>query len=227
MKKKLLVIGCGLLVILSGLIVCLYWNKSPEKAGYKDQLEEVDPNMLVLSDPTIRVTFEEVILSQPKETRKLVVFEQNATVKAKVEDRVFEHIDWSALTRSQTVSYTATGSFVVDLSNLSKNDIVDDKDNKILTIKIDHPMLDKIEVDPNKIKIGDTQRGLLTFGNIRLTLEDYISIEKSIQKQFKSKFDTSANGQKADDTALEMVKKIYEPIVKAVDGAYTVVIEFK
>ena len=227
MKKKLLVIGCGLLIFLSCLIVCLYWNKLPEKVGYKDQLEEVDPNMLVLSDPTIKVTFEEVILSQPTETRKLVVFEQKATVKAKVEDRVFEHIDWSALTRSQTVSYTATGSFVVDLSNLSENDIVDDKDNKILTIRIDHPKLDKIEVDPNKIKIGDTQRGLLTFGNIKLTLEDYISIEKSIQKRLKAKFDTSANGQKADDIALQMVKELFAPIVKAVDDSYTLVIEFK
>ena len=36
-----------------------------------------------------------------------------------------------------------------------------------------------------------------------------------------------ANGQEADSLAIKMVKEIYEPIVKAIDNRYSVVVEFK
>ena len=43
--------------------------------------------------------------------------------------------------------------------------------------------------------------------------------------RLEDKFDTVANGQVADDLALEMVKEVYEPIVKAIDRKYDVVVE--
>ena len=43
----------------------------------------------------------------------------------------------------------------------------------------------------------------------------------------EEKFDTVENGQKADVIALQMEKKVYEPIVKAIDGSYNLYVEFR
>ena len=43
----------------------------------------------------------------------------------------------------------------------------------------------------------------------------------------EDKFNSAANGQKADEIALKMVKEVYEPIVKAIDSGYSVLVEFK
>ena len=56
--------------------------------------------------------------------------------------------------------------------------------------------------------------------------ENAQTMAKELQKRFKAKLDTSANGQEADRTAKEKVKEIYEPVVKAVDPEYCVEVEF-
>ncbi len=38
---------------------------------------------------------------------------------------------------------------------------------------------------------------------------------------------TSANGQEADQIALNMVREVYEPVIQAIDGRYSVNVEFK
>ena len=99
-------------------------------SGYNDGIEEIDPDTIVLSDSGVRISFSDVILSKPKETRKLVVFEQDGTVSYTIEDRMIDSWDWEQLKKYQTVKYEGTGSFVVDLDELSQYNIVEDKANK-------------------------------------------------------------------------------------------------
>ena len=40
-------------------------------------------------------------------------------------------------------------------------------------------------------------------------------------------FNTAENGQKADAIALQMVKEVYEPVIKAIDSSYELYVEFK
>ena len=139
---------------------------------------------------------------------------------------MFDFLDWEPSKKYQSVNYEGKGSFVVDLDELNKSSIVDDKENKVLTIKIPHPKLDTIEIDPNKVKIDTQKNGFLALGDIKLTLKDYNKIETEITRRLKEKFDNSANGQKADDLALKAVKETFEPVVKAVDSEYELKIEF-
>ena len=119
------------------------------------------------------------------------------------------------------------GYFVVDLDNLTKENIIQDKKNKTITIQIDHAYLQAIEIDPNKIIIDEVKEGLLARGDIELTVKDYNAIEKQLRNRLEEKFNTAANGQNADAIALKMVKEVYEPIIKAIDSSYTLYIEFK
>ena len=135
--------------------------------------------------------------------------------------------DFDFLKKTQNISYTGVGYFVVELDNLTAANVIQDKINKTVTIRIGPPYLQAIEIDPNKIIIEDVKEGLLARGDIELTVADYNAIEKDLRTRLQEKFDTATNGQAAADIALKMVKEIYEPIVKAIDRRYTVIVEYK
>ena len=228
MNRKKLVIIWVLLFLASVIIFIVFKdNGRSRKSEYKDGVEYIDPDTIVLNNSGAKVSFSEVILSGPSETRKLVVMEQEAEVSATIDKSKIKNLDFDFLKQNQTVSYKAKGSFIVNLDSLTQEDIVDDRDNKTLTIRIKHPELDTIEIDPHKITIGEQKNGFLAFGKLELSVNDYVSLEQELQGRLKAVLDISANGQEADDNALKMVKAIYEPVVLAIDPDYKVVIEFQ
>ena len=229
MKRKVLGIFCGgLVVIILGILI---WGMNSTTTvfneTYNDGVEQIDINTIYLESSGVEVDFSEVLLSNQEETRKLIVSTQEATVSTELSDKLIQKLDFDFLKKTQKVSYTGTGYFVVDLDNLKKENIIQDKENKVITIKIGHAYLQAIEIDPDKIIVDEVKKGLLAWGDIELTVSDYNVIEKELRNRLETKFNTAENGQKADETALRMVKEVYEPVVKAIDSQYSVVIEFE
>ncbi len=229
MKKKALAIFCG--IVAAAIIGILIWGRNNATTvmseKYNDGVEQIDINTIYLENSGVEVDFSEVLLGSHEEMRKLIVSTQEATVSTELADKLIQKIDFDFLKKTQKVSYMGTGYFVVDLDNLTKENIVDDKEKKILTIKIGHAYLQAIEIDPDKIMVDEVKKGLLTWGDIELTVKDYNVIEKQLRDKLEDKFNTAENGQEADETALRMVKEVYEPVVKAIDKDYDVVVEFE
>ena len=229
MKKKALIIFC--VIVLVAIIGILIWSRNDATTvfneTYNDGVEQIDINTIYLEGSRVEVDFTEVLLSSQEETRKLIVSTQEATVSTELKDKLIQKIDFDFLKKTQKVSYTGTGYFVVDLDNLTKDNIIQDKENKVITIKIGHAYLQAIEIDPDKIIVDEVNKGLLTWGDIELTVKDNNVIEKELRSRLEDKFNTVENGQEADEIALRMVKEVYEPVVKAIDKDYSVVVEFK
>lgn len=229
MKRKALGIFCGILLV--AIIGILIWSRNATTTvfneTYNDGVEQIDINTIYLENSGVEVDFAEVLLSNQEETRKLIVSTQEATVSTELSDKLFQKLDFDFLKKTQKVSYTGTGYFVVDLDNLTKENIVQDKENKVITIKIGHAYLQAIEIDPDKIIVDEVKKGLLAWGDLELTVNDYNVIEKELRSRLESKFNTAENGQEADEIALRMVKEVYEPVVKAIDNQYSVVVEFE
>ncbi|SHJ51272.1 DUF4230 domain-containing protein [Pseudobutyrivibrio xylanivorans] len=215
-----------LLVATLSIIIAYNVRKDNDTTRFDDGIEMIEPNTIKLDGSGVRVSFSDVILSKPNETRKLVAYEVTGDVSYTIEDRMLDSLDWDPTKKYQTVTYKGKGSFVVDLDKLNKSNIIDDEENKVLTIKIKHPYLDTIEIDPDKVEIGSQKSGFFTIGSIKLTVQDYNTIEKELSRRLKESFNEASNGQKADDLALKAVYDIYEPVVKAVDNRYTLKIEF-
>lgn len=229
MKRKALGIFCGILV--AAIFGILIWGMNATTTvfseTYNDGVEQIDINTIYLENSGVEVDFSEVLLSNQEETRKLIVSTQEAAVSTELSDKLIQKLDFDFLKKTQKVSYTGTGYFVVDLDNLTKESIVQDKENKVITIKIGHAYLQAIEIDPDKIIVDEVKKGLLAWGDLELTVNDYNAIEKELRNRLEAKFNTAENGQEADKTALRMVKEVYEPIVKAIDKDYSVAVEFK
>ncbi len=192
-----------------------------------DGIDRIDLDTIYLKSSGVEVDFAEVILSDHDEMRKLIVSTQKGTVTTELTDRLIKQLDFGFLKKTQSVSYTGTGYFVVDLDNLTAANIIEDKDRKTVTIRIGHAYLQAIDIDPDNIIIDDVKEGLLARGDIELSVKDYRMIEQDLRTRLEDKFDTVANGQTADGIALKMVEEVYEPIVKAIDRRYDVIVEFR
>lgn len=227
-KERVLRVVCVILIFaIIGTLIWGYFNKERNgQNAYDDGIEQIDLNTIYLVNSDVQVGFSEILLGKHEETRKLIVTTQEATVSTKLTDHLIKKIDFDFMKKTQEISYTGEGYFVVDLDNFTKDNIIEDKKNKTITIKIGHAYLQAIEIDPNKIVIDEVKQGLLARGDIELNVKDYNAIEKQIMDRMEEKFDTVENGQEADTIALQMVKDIYEPIIKAIDSAYTVYVEF-
>ena len=228
-KNKVLTITCYVLV--AAIALTLLWGlvngKHVFKDTYSDGIEQVDLDTIYLQGSKVEVDFSEVIIGTQEETRKLIVSTQEATVSTELTSELIRQLDFDFLKKTQKVSYTGNGYFVVDLDNLTKENIIQNKQKKQITIKIDHAYLQAIEINPEKIIIDEVKEGLLARGDIKLTVKDYNAIEKELRNRMEEKFNTAENGQNADKIALQMVKEVYEPVIKAIDSSYELNVEFK
>jgi len=231
LKNKQMWLNILVIVLVLAVVGVVAWGcehgSNPLHMGISDNIEQVDLDTIYLKSSGVEIDFAKVILSDHKETRKLIVSTQRGTVTTELTDRLIKQLDFNFLKKTQSVSYTGTGYFVVDLDNLTAANVIEDKNQKTVTIKIDHAYLQAIEIDPNDIIIDDVKEGLLARGDIELTVKDYNVIEKELRTRLEKKFDTASNGQAADHLALKMVQEVYEPIVKAIDRRYDVIVEFQ
>ncbi|MDE6318898.1 MAG: hypothetical protein K2M22_04190 [Lachnospiraceae bacterium] len=229
MKRVLLNSSCVVLFIL--IVIVLVWGRNNKisvfREAYDDGVEQIDLDTIYLENSGVEVDFSEILLGKQEETRKLIVSTQEATVSTELSDRLIQKLDFDFLKKTQKVSYTGKGYFVVDLDNLTREDIIEDKERRIITIKIGHAYLQTIEIDADKVIVDDVKEGLLARGDIELTVKDYNIIEKELRSRLETKFNTAENGQEADDLALRMVREVYEPVIKAIDKRYSIVVEFE
>nr|WP_325230701.1 DUF4230 domain-containing protein [uncultured Oscillibacter sp.] len=228
-RQKRLNITAGVLAGLLAVVVLwgLIFRADPLQMQVSDGIEQIDLDTIYLRSSGVEVSFSDVILSGQNETRKLIVSTQTSTVSTKLTDRLIKQLDFDFMKKTQNVLYTGTGYFVVDLDNLTAANVVEDHEEKTVTIFVDHPYLQTIEIDPSRIIIEDVEESLLARGDIKLSVADYTAIEEDLRSRMEKELDTAANGQTTDALAVKMVKQVYEPIVKAIDRRYSVVVELK
>ena len=137
-KNKILNIVCY--VLAGAIVVTLLWGlvngKHVFKDNYDDGIEQIDLDTIYLNGSKVEVDFSEVIIGTQEETRKLIVSTQEATVSTELTSELIRQLDFNFLKKTQKVSYTGKGYFVVDLDNLTKSNILQDKQKKTITIKI-------------------------------------------------------------------------------------------
>lgn len=163
-QKKLNIVAGILAAMVFAVIVwgCIH-GADPSHTQVSDGIDQIDLDTIYLKSSGVEVNFSDVILSRQNETRKLIVSTQTGTVTTKLTDRLINQLDFDFMKKTQNVSYTGTGYFVVDLDNLTAANVIEDKDKKTVTILIDHAYLQAIDINPNNIIVDDVKESLLAW----------------------------------------------------------------
>ena len=169
--------------------------------------------------------FEEAILGDSSKLKKLEVFKQNISDVSQITDTGL--LNWDIFTKNQLITYNGTVVYTVDLSSLKKGDILFDDETKTITLRIPHAKQEEINIPEDQIQFGDTTKGLLAFGDIKMTAEQAAQVQSEARKKMQQKLDDDNVLEMADRFAKLSVWELYTPIIKGVQKDYSLEVEFR
>ena len=169
--------------------------------------------------------FENAILGDSEKLKKLEVFRQEVSDAVTITKTGL--FNWKALSKTKLITYNGTVVYTVDLSTLTLNDIDINIGEKIITLKIPHAEQEEINIPEDAIQFGDTDRGLLAFGEMELTPEQNSEVQKEARKRMEEKLLADNIQATADRFAVLTVWEMYSPIIKGVARDYSLEVEFR
>lgn len=229
MKNKRAGIDKALVVlsIIAIVLVCFYGVcKSPKDnsiATSTASAESTQEDWYYLDERTI-VDFRDAIIEKFNDESKLVV--KSVTANVKVDLKKSGLLDLKIFSKSQTLTYHGTGEYYIDLSVLGEQNIKLDNTNSTVVISIPHAQLEPIEIDPDLFEATETTSGILAFGEMEFTAQEYNGIEKEAKSKLLDKFDQQQYYDMADAAAVEEITKLFEKVVQDIDSSYGVEIDF-
>ena len=169
--------------------------------------------------------FEEAILGDRDKLKKIEVMSQEVSDVSTATQAGF--MNWGVFTKNQLITYHGTAVYTVDLSGMSSSDIVFDEENRIITMKIPHAQMEPINIPEDQIQFGDTEHGLLAFGDLQMSLEDQAKIQAGAREKMEEKLKEDNIQETADRFAKLTVWELYSPVIKSVARDCSLEVEFK
>jgi hypothetical protein len=171
------------------------------------------------------VDFQDAILQKEIEKNELIVMEQPISLTMTISEMGLGN--WEIFSKTKNITFNGTGVYTVNLSTLNKNDIQLDSDQKIITINIDSSQLTYVNLNIEETKFEETDKGLLSFGDINLTTEQQQQLELQVKQAMTTSLDSPKYKNLADGFAQINIWKIYQPVVTFVENDYTTKVNIK
>lgn len=211
-------------MVLVCFVFYAYYNLKESVDRNFRVLEPVEGHDLTLENNHIfgykAVDFSKVILGEAKKQTLLIVDEQDASVDSTITDAGF--LKLGIFSKDQKVTYHGTGTYTIDLSKMTEDDVTLNENDFTLTITVPYPELHSVSFDPAQTVVGDVNRGWLAFGDVTMTADQQKKVEKEAVKRLK----TELNKQECFDTAERYAKlsatELFQPVVESVSPAYKV-----
>ncbi|WP_423237138.1 DUF4230 domain-containing protein [Clostridium vincentii] len=121
--------------------------------------------------------------------------------------------DFDIFKKYKKITYRANCSYAVDLSLLSTPNLTIDKIKKEVNLKLPSPEVYKISIDHNETLYQETTTGLLRFGEINLSSEEYGLVENEITKDISIKMKEAELYNKACESTTESMTKLLNSLL--------------
>lgn len=128
------------------------------------------------------------VINEVRSVNKLIPLEVELT-KTILIDKSFS--DFKIFKKSKSITFLANCSYCVDLSQLTMDDITLNKENKLITLYIPTPEVYSIEIIEDKTIHEDVTLGLLRFGDVLLSTEEYGTIINLIESELEKDMNSS------------------------------------
>ncbi|GFZ34208.1 hypothetical protein CSC2_47340 [Clostridium zeae] len=153
---------------------------------------------------------EESIVDKIQKVSKLVVVEVDLNEKMVIDN---SWGDWDVFKKLQRVDYYGKGSYSIDLSSIDNSKVKIDKLNKVVTIYLPKPTANTPSIDYDKTTFESTEKGLLRFGDIKLTKDESAVIDKEVIARMDNKLKEATIYDVATKNGQDTVQNLIKPIV--------------
>jgi hypothetical protein len=159
----------------------------------------------------INIITEENLINEIKNTNKIIPLEIELSKLITI-DKSLGTLD--LFEKYKRIKFFANCSYYIDLSNLTDDDIQMDEKNTTLNITIPSPEIFSINILRDKTIYEDTSNGLLRFGDIKLTSEEF----DSIQEEVYTSFNETLQSEEIYDKAISNSKISLTNLIKQIVG---------
>lgn len=151
----------------------------------------------------VKYLTEESIINSINEKSLLIPLEIELTEKITIDD---SWGSWSIFEKYKNITFFANCSYSIDLSQISSENLKINSNTREVNLAISKPSIYSISINHDKTVYEEAQTGLLRFGDINLTAEEYGIIEREIKKKITDKMtseELATQAKLASDKALD------------------------
>ncbi len=161
-------------------------------------------------DEILSITEEENLIKEIRNTSKIIPLEIELSKSITI-DKSWGNLE--IFQKYKRIKFFANCSFFIDLSNIKEEDIIVDKNNNIIDITIPNPQIFTIDIIREKTIYEDSSNGLLRFGEIMLTSEEFEAIQKNVYKSFEETLNQKDIYEKAIYSSKISLTNLLEKII--------------
>ncbi|CDG03084.1 DUF4230 domain-containing protein [Clostridium chauvoei] len=132
--------------------------------------------------------------------------------------------DFEVFKKIKRIKFFANCSYAVDLSAIENKDITINKFKNEITLSLPKPKVFSVDIDEDKTIYEESSNGLLRFGDIKLTSEEFGVIQMEVAKTFESKMNDPEIYNKAVSNTTIVLEKVLNQIA---NNEMKVTINFK
>lgn len=169
--------------------------------------------------------FADAVLGDSEKLNKIEVYKQEISDASTITNAGLGK--FKVFSKTKLITYHGTATYTVDLRKLNKNDFELDETNHVITITIPRTIREDINIPADQIEFGDTEKGVLAFGDVKLTPEEQSDVEKEARAHMVEKLKAENIRAIADEFAVKAVWEMYQPIIASVSPGYTLVVKVK
>ena len=168
--------------------------------------------------------FADVILGDTTHPKRLVIYTVKVSDVATVTEVGLAKL--TIFSKVQYITFNGTATYTVDLGQVNQYCITVDNDRHVVEILIPHAALESINIPAEQIEFSDIERGLLAFGDLKITPEDQAALEAAVKAKMEKKLLEDKVHLDADRFARLGVWEIYQPLIETVAPGYMLEIGF-
>jgi hypothetical protein len=168
---------------------------------------------------------EETLVNEIQRKQELITLEVQMTEKVTLND------SWGSLDifkKLQSISYSGTGTYTVDLSSLKAENITIDDKLKKVTVKVAPPNIKGVSINEEKTEYQTPENGLLRFGEIKLTPEENQMLIRNVKERMLNKMSEQDFTSEAKASTERTIKDLIQSIVLSkTTEAYNIEVLFR
>ncbi|MGL5379163.1 DUF4230 domain-containing protein [Clostridium sp.] len=165
--------------------------------GYQIFVDTTPPKEWTISDTSnknLKFASEESLINEIRNVNKIIPLEIEMS-ESIVIDKSWGNFD--VLKKFKKIKFFANCSYSIDLSNLTSTDIVIDDINNEISLTLPSPTIFSVDINEDKTVYEEVTNGLLRFGEVSLTSEEYGVIYREVTKIFENKLKDPSISEKA------------------------------